>query len=394
VFRFNNIALFTSSGDSFSNQSLSGSVRQLDRVQSCSIGLDFPSQNIQFLDLKSVDNSIENPVINLNFDFFTTNGKNERFLGLFTNITGNAFKKIDEPKNFYITYLNNSFDYNSYKDQNENPFETICLGNGLLNSLSISASVGDLMRTTFSYEGLNANIVTGARTGISNPAININDGQQLGGTVSIPFGEVGYQSLAPNSAESVVALARKDISLYVPNSSLFGLNASGSNSILLQGFDLSVSINRNRIKSLGELHPQRDLVFPIEVNLSANAIIDKYQQASFSNLVCATQTGDFSIIAKQSCDDASALEINLKGLNLVSQNITNQIGSLASVDLQWKGYINSFGTGGTNISLFASQGNQYYVLDYINNISGYDQFGNLFFTQEQFWKQEISENNF
>jgi hypothetical protein len=389
MYRFSSAGLLISSGDSYSDQLVSGGIEQLSRIQSIELGLELPRQDIEFLDSNIQSVLIERPVVSLNYTYYPTNGENERLIGFFTNITGNAIKKLNQEKNYYISYLENSFDYNSYRELQPSVYKTLGLGNMLVDSWSISASVGDLVVANASLRGFNLVSYTGLPSGLESPTIKKTDGLEYGNLFSLPNGQPQYDILPLNPADGISALSAGDIIMRFPTGSAFATLMSGDKSCILQDFNFNVFIQRDQSQNLGEVFPARPIKFPLQISLETNAILQEYQAQKLIELNCNDVSHDVEIIMKQNCAYNSLLKLNLRKLRLKSQNMSQSLGGLGMVNVsfQWDGSVGSFGTGGAGFGLFASQGNQFYVLESFTDLSG-------IFAQEQIWKKEISQNQF
>jgi hypothetical protein len=389
MYRFASSNLFVSSGDSYSNQSVSGGIVQLSRIQSIDIGLDLPSEDIQFLDANIQSVQVERPFVTLNYTYFPTNGKNERVIGFFTNITGNAIKKLNQEKNYYISYLENSLDYNLYSGNQPEIYKTIGLGNMLLDSWSLSASVGGFVTANSSLRGINLVSYTGLPVNLEAPTLNITDGLSNGVLFSLPRGESLYESLPLNPADGISALTAGDITLSFSTGSAFATFISGDKKCILQDFSFNLSLQRNQSQSLGSIFPDRPIQFPVEMSIQANAVLQEYSARQLLDLNCEDFFSDVEITMKQKCSDNVVFKLNAHKLRLKSQNMSQFLGGigLVNVNFEWGASISSFGTGGAHFGLFSSQGNLFYELESLTNLG-------QFFQQEQIWKKKIFENEF
>ncbi len=389
MYRYANSALFVSSGEALSDQTFSGSVIQLSRVQTSEIGVELPTEKFKYLNSRGESAQIAPNLLTLNYTYLPTNGKNERDLGFFTNITGNAFKKLNEAKNYYFTSLENALDYNFYIGNDPAVYNTVGIGNALLDSWSINGAIGSLVTATAAVRGLKGIFYSGVPVNQQNPAVTISNGNLSTGLFSLPVGNDFYTELSPNSSDDVKALTAGDIIMEFPSGSVLGMYISGLNACILQDFNLAVSFPRDENYKLGTLFPDRPIRFPIELRLSAGAIIQKYKAEQLASMNCLGRGHEVNITILQTCSTEEVLKFSLKGLQLEAQQISTSVESnFSRVQFEWSADIYSFGTGGANFSMYASQGTQIYLLDYLNDLTG------SFMDQEQIWRLDVRENQF
>lgn len=391
MYRFFNNTLFVSSGDSFATQSVSGAINQLCKIQSTSFGINFQHKPVPFLNSDYQCTQTEPPIANLNFEYLATNGLNERLMGFFTNITGNAFSKLNNTKNYYILVGEDATQTNLYNGTNPSNYKTIAFGNTLMDSWNLNAQVGALPNASVSLTALNIFLHTGLPSGQSSPTVNLN-GNSDGQTYILPFATQNPTGSISNPVNFISALGPQDIILEFPTGSIFASFISGSNSVLLQSFNLGVTFPRQNIKNLGDVYPERPLQFPIEISLSTTAIVNKYKRDELNKVNCGNTGHNINIILRRPCSDEIAMELRLKNLYLESQNYSTAIGGYTSTNMNWRGYLYNFNTGISNFSIYAGQGTEYYILENCIDITGYDAFGQPIIEQECFWRRETLEN--
>lgn len=335
MYKYYNSALFISSGDSYSNQLVSGSINQLSRIQSIGVDVQKPTVNLVYTNLGGQSFAIEKPYINVSFNYLLADGANESYLGLNTNGTGNAIKDLDIEKNLYISFLGGAEEANGANYNNNSTI--LSIGNAILNSYTLNAQIGGLAVATCEYQGLNAILQTGIPSNKQIPSINKTDYSSYNANYNLPIGQTGQNP--------IIALGAKDIVLEFPTGAGIFSTLSGSNSIILQSISFNCSINRNNIKEIGKCLRERKMVFPIEYIFNASAFLDKFQISQLNNLICDSVNHDITVHFKKPCSELNSLSLYLKGVKLESENISLGISSTIPVELQWKGYIYNLGTG-------------------------------------------------
>lgn len=337
MYRYHNTNLYITSGDCYSDQTISGSIQQLSRVQSIAIGIESPRTNIQSTNLEGKTIQLDKSYVNFNTDYYFTDGKNESLLGFITSGNENAVKNLGQEKNFYGVFLEDGLEPNLYTGLDYSKYNIVSVGNVLLNSYTLDVQAGGVAAANCEFQGLNLLVQTGVPSGKQIPTININTFNSSTGTYNLPAGN--------SFSSGIIMLGGKDIVMNLPTGSLFGSNASGDNSVILQGFTFNVSINRNTIKEMGKVIKERKIVFPIEFTLNAKTIIDRYKTDNLNKVICDNISHNFDILFKQPCSESGVFKLSLKNMVLESQGISESITQYVQADLQWKGYMFNFGTG-------------------------------------------------
>jgi hypothetical protein len=394
MFRFNSTALFCSSGTINDDQFSSGTIHQLSRTQTVNIELNLNQENIDYLNQNTEVFKVDKPTVNIGYSYYVTNGNNERHIGLVTDGYNSIFYKIDEEKNYYL--VNTPHD-----DSSDLNFDTglvnrqcFAIGNVLLNSYAVSASVGGFVIATIAAEGQNLIYYTGV-SGLQVPAINSSNGEQLTGLFNVPLASDQVSKFSLNQANDVIALSYKDLLLEFPNDSIFFTYLSGSNACYLQNFNLSFSVNRDTVGNLGNSYPTRQTLYPIDVELTAEAYIDKYKADKLNDLTCYNSGHNMNILVKQPCSNYLAVEYYLRGMQLESMSIDNSVGQYATVNFRWRTRVGgNLINSGNNFYMVANGGTEQYLPVEEQTVSGVDSFGNLLFVQEIIWERVLTENNF
>jgi len=385
VYNFYNVALFVSSGDSFSNQTATGSINQLSRIQSFDFSIDFNRDLVQYTDLSFENAKNKAPIVNFNYNYLVTNGQNEKKVGLLVNRTGESvFKNLNTEKNFYLLASNNNKEPNLSNIGSCNIFG---LGNCLINEYLVSAEVGKFVVSNINGQALNVDSYTGNPINLISPALADN-GQLYGNQFSIISGSSLFNENG-SFPEQISALSHGDIMMEIPIDFGFATHMSGSNSCLLQNFTLRIGIQRDENYIMGKYSPNRQMKMPVSVDLSADIILTKLQQDSLAR-GCYDESKDIKIIIKKPCTDFLAIEYFIKGLKLTTASFSSSISNRIVGSFSWKGYVTDFNSSKLNVyatEAFDNNSPSSYVLDYCSSITGTDEFGQQFISEECFYKR-------
>jgi hypothetical protein len=178
-----------------------------------------------------------------------------------------------------------------------------------------------------------------------------------------------------------------------PSGSAFAIALEDSNNCYLQNFNLSINFNRDKITELGSIYPKnRPVIYPIEIGLQAEALMNQYKIDKLSTLLCNNTGFDINIILKQPCSQAIAAKFILKGLKLESQSVSSSLSGPQTASFTWRGFISNPFSLTNNLFILSNQGNAYYQLIESRPISGYDQYGVLYFDQEDIYQMQTFEN--
>lgn len=162
--RYNSVGLFLT--DAPDEETGKTSLRFLNRVQSVDLSVDVQRQDVaqigsdSFLDRKI----ISSPEIELNFEYFLTDGYEEEAIGLNSygidqdeEVNHTIHDKIKDNKSVFLVFGEEEFDLTGYANR-ENAFSginVIGLGNCYLTNYSTSAGVGGFAKATISMSASN-----------------------------------------------------------------------------------------------------------------------------------------------------------------------------------------------------------------------------------------------
>lgn len=385
MYNFYNVALFVSSGDCFSTQTGFKDIEQLSRIQSCDFSIDMNRDLVQYTDLSFNDIRNKPPIVNFNYNYLVTNGDNEKKIGFLLKGTGDSiFKNLNIEKNVYFVASENNKEVNYSNFDNCNIFG---LGNCLINEYLVSAEVGRFVVSNINGQALNVNSYTGLPINLNSPALN-QDGEFYNNKFSIYSGNSFFKDNGDFS-EQISALTHGDVMMELPIDFGFATDMSGSNSCLIQNFTLRINFQRDENYIIGKYSPNRQMKMPIAVELSADVILTKLQADSLKR-DCSDKAKDIKIIIKKPCTDLLAIEYFIKGLKLTTSSFSSSISNRLLGSFTWKGYISDFNSKENNLYITeAFNGNSpySYVLDYCQSVTGLNEFGEQFISEECFYKR-------
>jgi hypothetical protein len=335
-------AVFVSSGAYDSDQTVSGSLRQLSRVQGVDWSINYPVEQVTYLDVgDEAYLSSHNPV-DVTIQWMHSNGRNEQALGLVDTVglSGTAALNLDQEKNLYIT-IENTPGRDAIGAAPGSPKSIIGMGQALMTSYDLSAQVGGYVHSRATMNCLTAFVYTGT-SGNAVPAVQYQNGAQLTGQFVLQQAFIQYDPNITGFDNPIAAPAvgARDMFLTFPEGTPFGAIFSGAQSWYLQGFSLGLDIARRELKPLGSVYPPvRATHYPIVVSLSTDAIVNRYQRDQLDRIDCLATGQSVYLIVKQPCSSDVLFGIYLDHLQIQSQSFTTDIGNADRATVQWRGLI-------------------------------------------------------
>lgn len=338
---------------------------QLHRIQDVSHSVEVTRTDVnEFGKLAALSREvIESPTVSLDFTYFIVDGINEKNLGFTIDGSTSALSGImkentvEAEKNYFILTVPEGEDASdgsaNYGAGANNG--AIGIGNGYITSYGMTASVGDIPSASVSVEASNLRFDT-ASSGIPNPAINVENGNPLGGTVNIPTSSTGTLSAA--------ALRPGDVTIDFGSSNLQmggailpGMTAAGKSTANVQNFSLDLPLSRTPLNRIGNVFPfSRELDFPINATLSVSANLTDLSSGTLQELICSeASTRDITITMNNRCGGGTSVIYTMKSAQLDSQNMSSTIGDNKSVDLTFSTQIG--GPSDTSNGVFISGDN-------------------------------------
>ena len=355
---------------------------QLERVQSANYSYTINRQDVnQYGELARLDSLVlDPPTVNVDFSYLLTDSYNERVLGFFVQQSGTADSLVGIPAqvanaegnfasghmvatsgvNVFIVTSPDGIDLNKDPSEALDASDTIIgIGNCYISDYSVDLSVGALPTASVTMEGANMNSNTSG-TNFASPAINQENGNALpaahGMIVALPNPSQTPGGAPANSSNAVVnALRPGDITIdfsSVSGETMAQLNGAGANHV--QSVSLSLPLSRTPIQKLGSKFPfARSVDFPVNVSLSASAILNDTQH---NNLSTALENGAKQInITILDSNSHTAIKYHLKEAKLDSESFSSSIGANKSVDLTFSAQVG--GPTDSTAGLFMSGAN-------------------------------------
>lgn len=369
-------------------------LKKLDRIQSCNFNFTVNRQDInEFGKLARIDSIVmESPTVGLDFNYYVTDGYNERLLGF--NITGagdtntvigaqaiSGLLSDLQGNNYYILTVDEGEDV---VGGNLTPSSTIVgIGNGFITEYGFDASVGAIPTASIKVEAFNiksdatevpitigsngsaagASIVT--ITG-NSPAINLlaqpaykftSIGSAYKLDYSRAFTGAGVSTAAgvnftgfTTGTSSVSALRPGDIVLTYPTSE----GATDLTQAHIQSFKFTLPLSRTILQRLGNTFGFARVVnVPINMDLSISAIVSELRDQNIFDLLTTPAKNNFSITLRDSTSSANQkIVFGISGAIFKSETYSQRIGDNQTVDITYSVQIG--GANDTQNGLFMS----------------------------------------
>jgi hypothetical protein len=360
-------------------------IRQLSRVQSFDEDFtrNFTDVN-QYGNLAAIDRiEVEAPDVTASFEYYLTNGINEKWLGLTVAGSGESpvscvsgyLNNTTAEKNYYLSIVEEGFDANGYNRANTG---VIGIGNGFLTSYSVNAAVGEIPSASVEIQGLNVRVYNqAALTGLALsgafgpnttgyfgvvPAVDTVAGTNLTGIgFRLPIGESNYTGYANITGTGVggvplygpiiqpgggnaqaTALRPGDITLTLPANSTLGFLETD---LKIQDFTLSLDLGRTPLQQLGNRFAfSREIDFPVTATLDVNANIGDITTGNLVDVICSSTKQDFTItLGNPGCGSSAstAMIYQFKGAKLVTQSLSSSIGDNVTMSASYEVQIGS-----------------------------------------------------
>jgi len=379
-------------------------IEPLHRVQSANFNFTINRQDInEFGKLARLDSIVmESPTVGLDFNYYLTDGGNERKMGfnIPTNGSGSAATiGANASRPTATTYAwtgdgcisgfsalsgliedtqgNNYFIVTSKEGKdvqgdtvvsNSTDFDVISIGNGFISDYNIDASVGAIPTASVTVEAFNIradNYISGqvGTEGSGNriPGVDDINGQQVahnynfrGGTISTTGDYIAGDTVADNT---ITALRPGDILLEfidpqentTPSFNTDGFAIlSGNGAAHIQSFNVTVPMSRTILGRLGNTFGYARVIdLPMNIDISVSAIVSELRTNNLFERLGSTEKHDFRLTLRRSAGTgkpgADALIIDVKGARLEGESYSNAIGDNETVDVTFSTQI-----GGSN----------------------------------------------
>lgn len=337
--RYQSKSVWVTSGDASTDQTVSGSLQQLSRIQDVTYTIEYPLTDNIYLDSAVESFNPTPPGVNVNLQYWHTQGQNERFLGFVKSTpSGSYVMGLEDEKNLYVS-MQDGFGVDAIGSPSSAQQTVIGLGNAVMTAYELGAQIGGFIEGRVTMNCLTANVYTGW-SGVRVPSVDYANGGSATGRFTIPAALTQYNRSVLATGNNVAALGSQEMFVLFSQNSPFATVFTGQEACYLQSFNLGLSIDRQEQKPLGYVYPKaRPIVYPIRVDLTTNAIVNRYQADQLERLACTTTGTAVQLIVKQPCTNLSLFSFYFANLQPTSQSFTQNIGSLDTVTTQWRGWL-------------------------------------------------------
>lgn len=351
------------------NQGSGNLITQLYRIQSVNSSWNLNRVNVnQFGELAAIDRVIlDPPTVNLSFNYLLANMYNESGLGFHTQgslscISG-ILDKTQDDRNFFLRIAPEGQDAVGDTTSDVNTF-TYGFGNGFLTSYTTQASVGGFPTVDVGVECLNMTFDTGI-SGWIPAIIPVNGARMTGFRYLLPTasgnpgtGYLDISVLRPGDITMDFSQREADDegnhSAATDPYNTVGVSISDAH---IQSYNLSFNLGREQMRRLGSKFAfSREITFPVDVNLSVDAIVTQITTGSIADFLTCDKAYDIGInIKRPACIDEPAPVIaryKIRNAKLNGQSYSSDIGSNMRVSINWSTQIGS--ARATGVGLFMS----------------------------------------
>ena len=384
--------------DAGNNEKYRSLVTPLERIQSANFNFSINRTDInEFGKLARIDSiAMESPTVGLDFNYYLTDGGNERKLG-FNIPTSNAPRVNDETpyvtgdlavsgysaisgliddnegNNYFIVVSPEGQDVDK-SNVNTSDFEVIGIGNGFISDYSIEAAVGSIPTASVTVEGFNIKVDDRISGGVVDtaatyapfaPAVDIINGEYNTGDLTNniasqtnQFVIQGANALSDNAIATTgdngtpSALRPGDITFSMLHSSDYQgfVDMDGDGEAHLQSMSVSIPMSRTVLQRLGSTFGYARVIdLPLNVDVSLSVVVSELKANNIFHALCNVQHHDFTLTL-YGCDPATGgrssdkkIQIQCKNARLEGESFSNTIGDNQTADLTFSCQI-----GGSN----------------------------------------------
>ena len=351
------------------NQGSGNLITQLYRVQSVNSSWNVNRVNVnQFGELAAIDRVIlDPPTVNLSFSYLLANMYNESGLGFHTQGSLSAISglldKTQEDRNFFLRIAPEGQDAVGDTASNIDTF-TYGFGNGFLTSYTSQASVGGFPSVDVGVECMNMTFDTGI-SGWIPAIIPVNGARMTGFRYLLPTASgspgTGYLDISVlRPGDITMDFSQRDAedegNLNAPSSAYNTVGVSISDAHI-QSYNLSFNLGREQMRRLGSKFAfSREVTFPVDVNLSVDAIVTQITTGTISDFLTCDKSYDIGInIKRPACigDPTPVIaRYKVRNAKMNGASYSSDIGSNQRVSINWTTQVGS--ARATGIGLFMS----------------------------------------
>jgi hypothetical protein len=371
-------------------------IEPMERIQSANFNFTINRQDInEFGQLARLDSIVmESPTVGLDFNYYLTDGGNERKMGFnvptMNNAGGNAVAArstnveyfwtgdgclsgfsalsgvLNDPQgnNFFITVVPDGKDVQGTTDlaatgSAYTKNDVVAIGNGFVSDYTVEAAVGSIPTASVTVEAFNIKVddhLSGAPIhdtasyfldeGVPGVSLEGNSGTNryvfqtgMGNTGTQVYQDVNGTSFNTTGSADVAALRPGDLTLSMGNSgSYYGLaDMAGDGAAHIQSFTINVPLSRTILQRLGSTFGYARVVdLPVDISCTVSAVVSELQNKNLFSELCNKTTHDFTLTMRDAtCTSAGneKLVYTVKNARLDSETFTNAIGDNESVDM-------------------------------------------------------------
>src|SRR6056300_240173 len=367
-------------------------VTPLERIQSANFNFSINRTDInEFGKLARIDSiAMESPTVGLDFNYYLTDGGNERKLGFNiptsnvprTSNTGyyetgdlavsghSAISGLiddNEGNNYFIVVSPEGQDVDQ-SNVTTSDFEVIGIGNGFISDYSIEAAVGSIPTASVTVEGFNIKVdsaISGSAVGGVTPqapyvpAVDIINGEyNTGASQTNQFVIQGANALSDNAIDTTgdngtpSALRPGDITFSMLHSGDYQgfVDMDGDGEAHLQSMSISIPMSRTVLQRLGSTFGYARVIdLPLNVDVSLSVVVSELKANNIFHALCNVQHHDFTLTL-YGCDPTTGgrssdkkIQIQCKNARLEGESFSNTIGDNQTADLTFSCQI-----GGSN----------------------------------------------
>jgi len=371
-------------------------IEPLERIQSANFNFTINRQDInEFGQLARLDSIVmESPTVGLDFNYYLTDGGNERKMGFNVPTMNNAngvslparatvnshfwtgdgclsgFSALSgvlsdpQGNNFFIAVVPDGKDVqgttalaSTGTAYTEN--DVVAIGNGFVSDYTVEAAVGSIPTASVTVEAFNIKVddhLSGAPIdpvtstfldeGVPGVTLEGNSGTNryvfqtgLGNNGSWSNQNINGKSFNTTGSAGISALRPGDLTLSMSDSgSYYGLaDMAGDGAAHIQSFTINVPLSRTILQRLGSTSGYARVVdLPVDISCTVSAVVSELQNKNLFEELCNRQTHNFTLTMKDSsCTTAGVerLSYTVKNARLDSETFTNAIGDNESVDM-------------------------------------------------------------
>ncbi len=401
--RYNAVGLFLTDSPAIAPDTKD--IHFFNRVQTADISVSLNRQDIKnlgsenFLDRKI----ISEPDININFDYFLTDGHEENVLGLniasgHQGVSGTIYDQLREDKTAFLIVGEEPFDLTGYANKPEKfkGCTAIGLGNCYLTNYTISASVGSITQASASMKCSNINyqcvdghtweeileqigalinqedvagndfirfqddgkiVLDGEQEnievkGLKMPSLDLeNKGAEITGT-GLVFDPILYNSAAGALAPGGIKVNLENLDFGGPSLSGDFTGACLLGHVNLQAFNINVPFARENLYGFESIHTYgRKMQYPQVGTISFELTSSAFKSGDFKEVLCDDREYKIEILLNNQCSFSclgsankdTFIKLIIDNAKFDSYSIGNNIGDVSNISCNF-----SFGMSRTN----------------------------------------------